>query len=721
MNILITGKIGSLAFKFAQAINEENKAIIVAEKLPKQKLGSNEVRTYRVSPQDKLFGHIIELNGIDVMVYFLLRSEEAATSVNTVDANGSPVEFAVVLEHCRAKNVAHIILISSSEIYSGWPDEDVSESSKAAPAGVNGKLIKTAEDLSRYYQIKLSGSITIVHLPYVYYPKQDVQSGLNDALITKVILDAVNKKEVTLPGFPFTKCDFLRVDDVVHLLLLTADKRVFQRDIEVVNAGTGNPITFADLEHLIKAEYPDVSINYNNVDAEVPFSMMIETAKTAYDWVSLNSIDEDFHDICFDYAKESNRKGVVAKLKGLRVKRFYIALEFALTSVVMQMLVMKFDASSVSGFIDFRLLYVVILSSLHGIAGGIMSALLAMGSLLFSSLNSDWRMILYNPENWLPFVIYLTVGAALGYTGDKKRDDLVNAYEQIRTMELLNEHLSSLLDQAAQSSENYKNQILGQRDSFGKIFSVVRKLDNELQENVLSEAISILQDLLDTQSIAVYSIAANGAYARLTVRSRSLTDITQKSIKLSEYEAMTLEISPGSVWFNRDLLPGYPAYCAPIYSENNIVAFVMINKVRTDQMNLYYSNKVMILCGLIQDALVRAIKYHHGNEEKNYIHGTRIMTQDAFADVYRANQKLAEQEKIQLSTILVKANGQDLDEVSSKLENCVRETDSMGILANGAFGICLTHISLDDLQKVLKRLENYGMTGISMDASSNIL
>jgi UDP-glucose 4-epimerase len=287
-------------------------------------------------------------------------------------------------------------------------------------------------------------------------------------------------------------------------------------------------------------------------------------------------------------------------------------------------------------------------------------------------------------------------------------------------MELTNEHISSLFDEAVQNKESYKNQILGYRDSFGKIFSVVRNLDTEVQENVMSEAISVLEDLLDTQSIAVYSIDANGVYARLTVRSRALTDVAEKSIKLSEYAAVTSEISPGRVWFNRDLLPGYPMYCAPIYSENRIIALVMINKVRTDQMSLYYSNMVMILCGLIQDALARAIKSNRENEEKMYLHGTRIMKTDAFAEVYKANLNLAEQEKIQLRTIVVEAHGQDLSEVSSKLENCVRETDSIGMLSNGVYGICLTQITNDDLQKVLRRLSNGGMVGVQSDALSGL-
>ncbi|MDR0818150.1 MAG: NAD-dependent epimerase/dehydratase family protein, partial [Oscillospiraceae bacterium] len=431
MNILITGNISSLALKFASEAGENSKVIIASGKLPKRRLGVN-VHTYAASPRDKLFGRVIESNSFDAMVYFLARGEETDVSGGEVSVIGTSIEFAAALEHCRVRNIPRIVLVSSGEVYSGRPNEAALESAAPIPGGVGGCLIKTAEDMCKYYQIAILRSITVVHLPYVYFREPNDFDESKDSLITNIIYDAVSKKSVTLPGYPFTKCDFLSADDAAKLILLTADKRAFSDDVEVVNAGTGSPITFENLERMIKTDYPDVSVNYSNDDTDVPVPMPSESAKTEYDWTALERIDDDFPDMSFYYFKAPHNKGIIAAVKALRSRRTFFAVEFATATVLMQAVVMQFGTSMVSGLIDFRLLYIVILSTLHGIAAGIVSALLAIVSLMFSSLRGDWRTILYNPENWMPFAIYLIVGTVLGYTADKKRDDLANANEQLQ-------------------------------------------------------------------------------------------------------------------------------------------------------------------------------------------------------------------------------------------------------------------------------------------------
>lgn len=63
------------------------------------------------------------------------------------------------------------------------------------------------------------------------------------------------------------------------------------------------------------------------------------------------------------------------------------------------------------------------------------------------------------------------------------------------------------------------------------------------------------------------------------------------------------------------MLPNYPSYCAPIMDDKRTVAMVMVFKASFEQMAVYYSNLIKILCGLIQMSLLRAIKYKEAVEK----------------------------------------------------------------------------------------------------------
>jgi UDP-glucose 4-epimerase len=339
-----------------------------------------------------------------------------------------------------------------------------------------------------------------------------------------------------------------------------------------------------------------------------------------------------------------------------------------------------------------------------------------MVSLLFFHGSGYWKIILYNPENWFPFALYLVIGTVMGYASDKNRCASADASGRIQNLERENGDMSVLLTEAVENNEQYKNQILGHRDSFGKIFNVVRKLNGEVQENILSEAVNILEGLLDNRSIAVYSMSANGAYARLVVSSKALTGTVTKSIKMSEFAPLNFNTppppppnTPSRVWVNRDLLPDCPAFCAPIYSGNVLIALVLVMEADSDQMSLYHHNLFTILCGLIQDALVRAIKYNNENKDKRYIAGTGILKPDVFQQIYDANLKMAEQGKLRLKIVLVEPDGESFDDFAVKLENCVRDTDVIGKIRKDLFAIILTQIDNDNLQNVLGRLEKAGL------------
>ena len=65
----------------------------------------------------------------------------------------------------------------------------------------------------------------------------------------------------------------------------------------------------------------------------------------------------------------------------------------------------------------------------------------------------------------------------------------------------------------------YKKQILGFKDSFGRIFDAVQRLDNILPQSIFMEALLTMEDILENRSIAIYSVDQYERFGRLVVLS----------------------------------------------------------------------------------------------------------------------------------------------------------------------------------------------------------
>ncbi|MCL2127155.1 MAG: hypothetical protein FWH38_02775, partial [Treponema sp.] len=499
--------------------------------------------------------------------------------------------------------------------------------------------------------------------------------------------------------------------EAARLIWLVIDEGASSKSV-FVNAGTGKPSTFADFSNLVGRHFPDLSIKYSGDDADVPPPMRTGIARSEYGWNSLYSFSDDF-------------PGMVKRITAVPVKRFlfvskffnaagsffkgskgFIVLEFIAATVLLHFLSTGLRKFTFSSWIDLRLLFVVILSTLHGTISGIASGIIA-GIMLFLSMgSSDWRILVYNPENWIPFALYIILGVSLGSKADRNVDSLKFTEERLALAEQTNVYLVELYDEAVRIKDNYRDQILGYKDNFGRIYTIVKKLNSEMSEYVFSSAIEVLEDVLSNNTIAIYSLSSNGDYARITVSSKNLHGEIARSMRLKDYQRITEKLEQHDIWFNRDLISGYPSYCAPVYNDEKLIAMVMIWRAGVEQMTLHYSNLFRILSGLIQESLVRAVKFNKLRESTSFYPDTRILYKEPFIEAYKANLTLSDQDKAKFCLLTVNRGGEDVNAQNIRLEACIRESDIAGTVNDGLFGIILKNVTNDDIQTLLNRFSS---------------
>ena len=150
----------------------------------------------------------------------------------------------------------------------------------------------------------------------------------------------------------------------------------------------------------------------------------------------------------------------------------------------------------------------------------------------------------YNTYVWIAQLFIL--GLVVGYMRD-----------QIRTMRAesaeLEEHLSRQIVDIRDINESnvrvrevMEQQLVGQKDSLGKIYNITRQLDQSMPDEVVFHAVEMLTKLMETKDVAFYSVV-NDDYARLfsassekarslgnSIRYREMTEIDDELLEEKE-------------------------------------------------------------------------------------------------------------------------------------------------------------------------------------------
>ena len=116
--------------------------------------------------------------------------------------------------------------------------------------------------------------------------------------------------------------------------------------------------------------------------------------------------------------------------------------------------------------------------------------------------------------------------------------------------------MQEMYQETLQDKRQYKKQILGSRDSFGKIFDITRKLDVIQPQKLFMETIRVMEDVLENHTIVLYSLDSWKRFGRMEMSSPEIRRKMPNSIRIEEYQNAVETLEKGEVWRNRELLEG---------------------------------------------------------------------------------------------------------------------------------------------------------------------
>ena len=692
MRTLLVGNTGYITNKFVEEAFPESLVMVMGD----TSIRKNRKKNLFVRPfvkNEKELKDIFSTYDFEQIIYF---SNYLSFHGETY---GEAEMLRKILQLCRGKRNMRIVYLTGPERLYDVP---------------TGKtlLVSEIENLSREYAKLYKTTVKIIRSPYLYSEQYE-----KDFLNT-VFREISAEQKITFQEDESQRMFFLSMQDLAELMYKIFDN--WDEKEEILNIADVFDHCFKDLGDKLTELCPHLKVSYARHSIMENMLKDDKIIRYKYGWFPKISILEELPELYEHYQERNNIKaGRLDIIKHIlsKYKTVVRAVEFAAFFILFELLNGIAGNQAQFKMIDLRLLFVVLFGSMYGINYGIAAAAAESLSLIraFEAEGSSWYVLFYEPSNWIPFIFYFAVGAICGYIRMKNKNNVQFIKEENDLLQEKFLFTREMYQEAIEDKNLYKKQILGSKDSFGKIFDITRKLDVIQPQELYIETIRVLEDVLENKTFGLYTLNRENGYGRLETASAQVQGNYPNSIKLSEYSAAMEELENGNVWANREFLENYPMYMAGIRKNGELVMLICIQQVSREQMSLYFLNLFKILSGLVETSLLRALEYQKAVEYRQYVKGTHILKTEYFEERLKVQHDMREQKLASYVLLKVEYSEMSLQKADEILRSKGRENDVWGISESKELYLMLVQTDKEALPNILARLKQAGLVCRQID------
>ena len=692
MRTLLVGNTGYITNKFVEEAFPESLVMVMGD----TSIRKNRKKNLFVRPfvkNEKELKDIFSTYDFEQIIYF---SNYLTFHGET---RGEAEMLRKILQLCRGKRNMRIVYLTGPERLYDVP---------------TGKtlLVSEMENLCREYAKLYKITVKIIRSPYLYSEQYE-----KDFLNT-VFREISAEQKITFQEDESQRMFFVSMQDLAELMYKIFDN--WDEDEEILNIADGFDHCFKDLGDKLTELCPHLKVSYARHSIMENMLKDDKIIRYKYGWFPKISILEELPELYEHYQERNNiKEGRLDSLKHIisKHKAAVRAAEFAAFFILFELLNGIAGNQAQFKMIDLRLLFVVLFGSMYGINYGIAAAAAESLSLIraFEAEGSSWYVLFYEPSNWIPFIFYFAVGAICGYIRMKNKNNVQFIKEENDLLQEKFLFTREMYQEAIEDKNLYKKQILGSKDSFGKIFDITRKLDVIQPQELYIETIRVLEDVLENKTFGLYTLNRENGYGRLETASAQVQGNYPNSIKLSEYSAAMEELENGNVWANREFLENYPMYMAGVRKNGELVMLICIQQVSREQMSLYFLNLFKILSGLVETSLLRALEYQKAVEYRQYVKGTHILKTEYFEERLKVQHDMREQKLASYVLLKVEYSEMSLQKADEILRSKVRENDVWGISESKELYVMLVQTDKEALPNILARLKQAGLVCRQID------
>ena len=599
--------------------------------------------------------------------------------------------------HAIRNRQTQILMVSGPESEFTYPENaDVRDTSKSL-------MSRASEELCLYYARTYRLEAKIIRSPYLYASDRNGVTAYFNHLFEQAESGTLSfceqKNQQTC---------FLCADDLAELIYRMFDD--WTAESEIFHVPNVFNFTYGDLADVISAAFPGLSVTFGE-DRPQCYPADDHVLRLRYGWSPRYSLKQDLPPILqrWKEARAQEQSGKHPIWDFLRNhSKPWIAIEIFITFILEELLRAAVQGNSQLETVDLRLFFVVIVGTMYGLNAGVFAAVLACAgmALSYASKGASFAPLFYDTSNWLAFVVYFVAGAVCGYVQLRNRENLRFMRDE---NSLLRERLAFLRDlyhDVLDDRRMLRGQIIGRRDSFGKMYAMTRELDEVLPRKLYYATIRIMQDTLGGDSFGIYRIDNGGRFAHLMAASPQTESLFSKSALLENYTNIVAALDHGRLWVNRNLEQNLPMYAAGVRADGKLAVVIVLAKAQPDQMNLYFQNLFTIMCGLVESAMVRAFDYENVARQTSLVPGTEFLNTQAFLPKVLAANELKRNHMSNHLLLRVEDAWQD---DGSRLMGAIRQTDEAGVLQDGNVYVLMDQVSEHELPIINRRLSQAGL------------
>ena len=646
------------------------------------------VQVYSMSPERAQLEQIMHAGWFDAVIFFYSYQCEPGEGQNLgmrIDILGHTIKL------CQQFKVSKFIMITDQSVFGSG--QEMREDESPQPDALGGSLIELAEEYVRKI-CQIPHMIVRVTSLYAYNDP--------DTFFTQVLKGG---RLVRFPGPAGTPCDFLHAADLGAFL-----RKAVQGDVRgVVHLAYGKKCVYANVAAFLVGKRQDLRIVYGEEPVR-QHTLQVARAYKEYDWVPQHAFDEPVPE-----PAPKKRSRVLSRVRAARpmmktkLGQLFRWVELVLMAVVMQLLVNFTQTNANFRVVDVRLLYVVLIGSVHGIFPGAVAGLIAYASYAAGYLAQGHEIadLFFNMDDWLAFVLYMFAGIFLGYSRDRHESrQIYLADEQEKNVETL-KYMEKVYHDTCEIRDELYDQVIHSRDSYGRIYAIAKELDTLQPDMVFLKALSVLENVMDNQHIAIYVQPRGSVYARLYVESRQMRGVLSNTLNLGDMPEVRQTVESMTIYTNTKLTPNNPIYCAPLRMSDELNVLIIIWQADVSQQTMYYKNLFHVVTGLISSSLSRALQFLHADPSR-CVTGTTILSQKAFMEALEVRRQMNDQ--LVGHYLLLRVTAADgaalpqLQELSARLQRCTRATDEAGLMDNGECYLLMMQAEEADLPIIRKRL-----------------
>ena len=606
------------------------------------------------------------------------------------------------------------VYFSSQEVFSGSYTNNIRETETVAPKGFKAMVVAQGEEICSNYRKMQGIDIIVLRLDHVYWvPKKGQEEG--DPCF-QLCLEALKTGSVSASDRNVFSMIYLKDAVELSYAVMTAQ----QPDRFCYHISSMEEISEKKLAEIVVKEMGmGVTLEDNSVGQNHRLILDNSAYKEEYPFQIFHNYQKGIAKVA-GYMKLHSDTFINPEDAGggwggrlwHNIKTIFARLlpfaENMICFIPFFMLNNRAVGSKYFDRLDFYLLYVLLFAIVHGQQQAIFSALLAVAGYCFRQMynRSGFEVLLdYNTYVWMAQLFIL--GMVVGYMRDQLHLIKTEDEEEIRYLSGKMDDIADINDSNVRMKQNFESQLVNQKDSLGKVYEITSSLELYAPEEVLFYAARVLSNLMDSQDVAIYSVA-NRNYARLVSSTSREARRLGSSIQYTAMEEMYDEIKEGRVYINRTLNEDFPLMASAVYEQDEMRLVLMLWGIPWQRMTLAEANRLTIIGDLIQNAVLRANRYLEALKNERYLEGTNVLREQAFELLLKAFLKARDQGLTECTLLEILTEGRGRDKSAAILGGRIRQTDYMGMLPDGKLYILLSNTDEENAIGVMERFRNFG-------------